>query len=237
MESPFDKFGRLRTDLDTVDISSLTPELAATWRELVDAITAGEAAEERYRTAEKNCHAAVKALQDVQSKMPRLTHHDLWKAEVKHIPMPRPSPELEAALGAAHEALDNAQLELRNASVALQPARMRTARANSAWNRAAPTISAEENAARFRAAELQTRMDRAAGRVAPPRPMPHGPSVIDAMAAATKGGSHRAGGGFAWKRGFIDKSLAPGRAMSLAQSQTALNQLARAEAAAALSKK
>lgn len=127
-----------------------------------------------------------------------------------------PSPH--EALRAAEHALDMARYEAREAGVTVKRHRAALAAALARWTASGPIYTPEMAARDFIAQGVAERAARAAGRAAR-RTQRHLPSAVDAMAAATVGGSYRAGGGFAYKRG----------AMSLAQSQAKLNEAARAK--------
>lgn len=88
MITPFDSKGRLRDDLDSIDISDLPPERQDAWSALVAAAKECEAAESIAKAAQDAVSDAVRARDAAQAALPRITHHDLWLAEVKGIPLP-----------------------------------------------------------------------------------------------------------------------------------------------------
>lgn len=87
--SPFDGRGRIRADLDQVDVSGLTPERLERWNALIAAVRDGEAVEARAKQKQEALAAAAKARDDARAALPKIGFHDLWKNSVKGVPLPQ----------------------------------------------------------------------------------------------------------------------------------------------------
>lgn len=136
--------------------------------------------------------------------------------ELRPLP-PDATDDPHEALRIAERNLDLARAASSEAAVTVKRHRAVLAAALVAWTASGPIITPEQAARDFIRQGIEERAARAARRT-----QRRIGSAVDAMAQATAGGSYRAGGGFAYKRG----------AMSLAQSQAKLNEIARAKAVA-----
>lgn len=128
----------------------------------------------------------------------------LTEPDVTEEPGPEPSVtdgnDPHARLKAAEADLDIARTEAREAGIAVKAARARIADAIQAWQASFPPLTDAELRRQHLASEAQLRADRAAGRI-PARHPTHGPSRIDAIAAATAGATYGKGAGaFSYKR-------------------------------------
>lgn len=86
--TPFDSKGKLRDDLDAIDISDLPPERQQVWNALVEAARECEAAEAIAKAAADAVRLAVRAREDAQARLPRISFHDVWLSEIKGVPLP-----------------------------------------------------------------------------------------------------------------------------------------------------
>lgn len=86
--SPFNKLGKVRSDLAAIDVSSLDPVRLQCWNNLIAAARECEEAETVTTTKHDAIAEAVRVLNTARELLPKITRHDLWLHEVKGVPLP-----------------------------------------------------------------------------------------------------------------------------------------------------
>lgn len=121
-----------------------------------------------------------------------------------HLKTPEPSADeldmladLTKAVSDAHENVARVAAELRDARDAAREARAKQANAFERW---LVKVTALQNIRQYIRTEQERKQALADGRVALPAP-PNFQSTVDAMAYHMQGGTRRAGGGGAYRRG------------------------------------